>query len=313
MPAPKLVAVGIVAAAISAGLAILLQLTLVNPRYGAVAPSASATCVVASRDIPAGHRLSESDLDQTALDAQPAGESLIATRALAVGRVLSVALSKGQALRSADLVAPGPGTSIAGQLEPGMRAITVSLRDYGPEVVLYPGALVDMLATLERPARTSDQRETVTITLLEAVRVLAVNDEAVGTKTHADPTVDRRAVTRKLTVTLAVTPEQAAEVELASARGTIGITLRPDQERGTARSTGVSVTSRSILGLPEIPATPPQGTAAADQPKPEVPTAKADLAPPVWRVNVTRGDVTTTHAIPESSRRSAPQQTTPTP
>jgi len=317
MPAPKLVAVGLVAAALSAGLAVVLQMTLLAGNTAAQRAPSSVTCVVASRDLSAGHRLAESDLEQTELASRPAGEPIITGRALAVGKTLSVALTKGQALRTTDLVVPGSGASIASQLQPGIRAITVSLRDTGPEVVLYPGALVDMLATLERPARAADQRETVTVTLLEAVRVLAVNDEAVGAKGTADGGSDRRSGTRKLTVTLAVTPEQAAQVELASSRGTIGITLRPDQEgsRGAA-SPSVSVTARSILGIPDVAAVPASpegaGTATAPAKPPEVP--EKPVPAPVWRVTVSRGDATTTHDVPEPpASAGAPQRPAPRP
>ena len=317
MPAPKLIVIGLVAATISAALAFALQMALSGPK-GSAGSAAAVTCVVAARDVSAGHRLEESDLAQIELPSRPAGEPVIATRALAVGRTVSVPLAKGQALRTTDLVVAGSGASIASQLEPGMRAITVSLRDSGPEVVLYPGARVDMLATLERPSRVGDQRESVTLTLLEGVRVLAVNDEAVGAKSPAEAAGDRRAASRKLTVALAVTPEQAAQVELASARGTIGIALRPDQERVTSSASGVSVTARSILGLPEIPAPapPPSEPAAAKTAPEKSETAAEKAAPPrpVWRVSVTRGDATMTHEMPEAATTAGtPRQPNPTP
>lgn len=293
MPAPRLILIGVVAAAVSAGLAYVLQVMLA-PTEGLAQPRSTAiSCVTASRDLPVGHRLTESDLDQVEMASRPAGESLVASRALAVGRTTSVALTKGQALRTGDLVGTGSGASIAGQLAPGMRAITVSLRDTGPEVVLYPGALVDMLATLERPGRTPEQRDTVTLTLLEGVRVLAVNDEAVGAKAPADVPGDRRAASRKLTVTLAVTPEQAAQVELASSRGTVGIALRPDGDQAAGAGSGASVTARSILGLPD-PAEEASKPAVVTAPAPP-PPATATPERSVWQVTVIRGDSTSTH------------------
>lgn len=307
MPAPRLILIGAVAAAVSAALAYFLQLTLSPSGDGKAPRSAPATCLTAARDLPMGHRLTETDLDQVDMSSRPAGETLVSSRALAVGRTTSVALLKGQALRTGDLVDAGSGASIAGQLSAGMRAITVSLRDTGPEVVLYPGALVDMLATLERPGRTAEQRDTVTVTLLEGVRVLAVNDEAVGVKAAAEAPGDRRSGSRKLTVTLAVTPEQAAQVELASARGTVGIALRPEGDRTAIAGTAASATARSILGLPEpstgtaqVAAAPFQETAPA-APGTPAPTAAATQGAPqraVWQVTVMRGDSTRTHEFP---------------
>jgi pilus assembly protein CpaB len=301
-----LILIGAVAAAVSAALAYFLQLTLSPATDGKALRGAPATCLVAARDVPMGHRLTESDLDQVDIVSRPAGETLVSSRALVVGRTTSVALVKGQALRTGDLVDAGSGASIAGQLSAGMRAITVSLRDTGPEVVLYPGALVDMLATLERPGRAAEQRDTVTVTLLEGVRVLAVNDEAVGVKAAAETPVDRRGAARKLTVTLAVTPEQAAQVELASTRGTVGISLRPEGDRSGIAGSPASATARSILGLPE----PSPGTAqvvsapvqepVSGAPLPATPTPPVAPRGPIWQVTVMRGDSTTTHEFPAS-------------
>lgn len=307
MPAPRLILIGAVAAAVSAALAYFLQVMLAPSSGGSAARGAAATCLKAARDLPMGHRLTEADLEQADLASRPAGETLVSSRALAVGRTTSVALVKGQALRTGDLVDAGSGASIAGQLSAGMRAITVSLRDTGPEVVLYPGALVDMLATLERPGRVTDQRDTVTVTLLEGVRVLAVNDEAVGVKAAAEAPGDRRSGSRKLTVTLAVTPEQAAQVELASTRGTVGIALRPEGDRSAIAGSAATATARSILGLPEPPVGSAQtvATPAQERASPE-PAAAAATPPvaqrgPVWQVTVMRGDATTTHEFPASS------------
>lgn len=304
MPAPRLILIGVAAAAASAVLAYVLQMVLAPAGNGA-ASTPKVTCVTVLRDLPAGHRLTESDLEQVEMQSRPSGEALVMNRALAVGRTTAVSLSKGQAIRTGDLVGTGSGALIASQLSSGMRAITVSLRDTGPEVVLYPGALVDILATLERPARSGEQKDTVTLTLLEGVRVLAVNDEAVGAKSPADAPTDRRVVSRKLTVTLAVTPEQAAQVELASSRGTVGIALRPDGDRTPSAEPGASATARSILGLPESPEQPSKPVAAAASPAAPAPAAKPERA--VWQVTVIRGESRSTHEF----ARKAPAQSQP--
>lgn len=317
MPAPRFILIGAVAAAVSAALAYFLQVAL-SPSSDGKAPRGAATTVLkAARDLPMGHRLTEADLEQAEMASRPVGETLVSSRALAVGRTTSVALVKGQALRTGDLVDAGSGASIAGQLSAGMRAITVSLRDTGPEVVLYPGALVDMLATLERPGRSADQRDTVTVTLLEGVRVLAVNDEAVGVKAAAESPGDRRSGSRKLTVTLAVTPEQAAQVELASARGTVGIALRPEGDRSAIAGSTATATARSILGMPD----PAVGSAqAAATPSPGPGPEASETTPPtptttprraVWQVTVMRGNDTTTHEFPASEGSSPRGTSTP--
>lgn len=322
MPAPKILIAGIVAAALSAALAVALQMTLSGSAVSGTQVRSSANCVTAARDLPAGHRIAESDLEVVEMGARPTGELLVGSRALAVGRTTAVALAKGQAIRSGDLVTPGSGAAIASQLAHGMRAITVSLRDTGPEVVLYPGALVDMLATLERPGSAPSQRESVTVTLLEAVRVLAVNDEAVGTRVAPEAAGDRRPASRRLTVTLAVTPAQAAQLELASARGTIGITLRPDDAGLTTGDAVATATTLSLLGLPESArgAQEPRSaaaqkgagsTASLGDSEPRAAAADAPPATPerrIWRVTVIRGESTVTHQLADTASPTGPAQ-----
>lgn len=322
MPAPKILIAGIAAAVLSAALAVALQLTLSGSTVSGTQLRSAATCIAAARDLPAGHRIAEADLEIVEVGTRPSGESLVGSRALAVGRTTAVALTKGQAIRSGDLVTPGSGAAIASQLAAGMRAITVSLRDTGPEVVLYPGALVDMLATLERPGSAPSQRESVTITLLEAVRVLAVNDEAVGTRAAPEAAGDRRPASRRLTVTLAVTPAQAAQVELASARGTIGITLRPEDAGPVTGDPAASATTLSMLGLPE-PARGASDTRATTGAQRAAPTsvaaspastgATSDPVSPaterrVWRVTVIRGESTVTHQLADTVPPTEPAQ-----
>jgi hypothetical protein len=106
--------------------------------------------------------------------------------------------------------------------------------------------MVDVLATLEVPIRGTSQRETITRTVLERSRVLAVNDDAVGTRAAVGS--DRKSTTRRLSVTLAVTPDQAAQVELASTRGVIGITLRSADEGTTGQTGATPASANTVMG-----------------------------------------------------------------
>ncbi len=200
----------------------------------------------ATTDLPAGHLIVTTDLQSDRGVKDSAGERVLSPGGAAEGRTLVTPVQKGQLIREDDLAARGSGEAIASQLEPGYRAITVTLRDTGPGVALYPGAMVDVLATLEVPVRGTTQKETITRTVLEGSRVLAVNDEAVGTRATAS--TDRKSAARHLSVTLAVTPDQAAQVELASTRGIIGITLRSADESSTGQSGAAPTSANSLMG-----------------------------------------------------------------
>lgn len=250
----------------------------------------------AGKDMPAGHRLVASDFDTGA----PDGATQAARPAKAVGRILAVAVRKGQQIQDSDLAPQTSGEAIANQLQPGYRAITVTLRDSGPAVSLFPGALVDVLATVEAQGTGSSQREVVTRTVLERGRVLAVNEEALGARPSQSAVanaIDRRgsATSRKMTVTLAVTPEQASAVEFASARGTIGITVRADDDTTT----------------PAAAPAPP--SVATEKPAAEKPAVAAAAAPEsdtgkwqTWDVLVIRGKDTERHSFANSPKPKAP-------
>ncbi len=180
---------------------------------------------------------------------------------------------------------------MASKLPAGYRAITVGLRDAGSGAFLYPGALVDLLATIEGTGRSGNQRETMTVTFLEAVRVLAVNQETSDSVLGSS--ADARRSGNRFTVTLAVTPKQAAEVEFASARGAIGVSLRPDQDAESERGRLAAATARSLM--PGSPDTSPAAV-AGDQ---STASAAADPGSPwMWSVTVIRGDSTTRHDFP---------------
>ena len=258
--------IGLVMAVVAALLSIMMQ-NLFSSGKGSVA----SEMIVTARDIPAGTQLVAEDL--TTMPAKGNVKNAISSRSALVGRTLVVPMQKGQMFREEDLIQQGSGAMIASQLPAGYRAITVVLHDTAPGVVLYPGALVDLLATMEMPAAANTPKETITRTVLERIRVLAVNDEAVGIKPNETTASERRVNQRRLSVTLAVTPEQAAQVELASVRGTIGITLRSDADKLTDPNNFAVATTKSLLGV---------GSAEQATPNAKGTKQSKDAAPPIY-------------------------------
>jgi pilus assembly protein CpaB len=245
---------------------------------------------IAVRDMPAGYRVKVEDVEPIppAADAKPDANGKVADAKAripaAVGRTLARGVLAGGEIRTGALVPRSPGETIARQLPPGYRAITVTLHEGVSTIAIYPGAMVDVLSTTDVPAGPGTQREAITRTVIERARVLAVNEEVVGTLHPAASAEERRNAVRRPTVTLAVTPEQAAQVEFASAKGSIGVTLRAEEDvavggNPSARHTG--------LGMP--PPSPPASTPA--------PTAAAQATtvrgqPNSWEVTVVRGKET---------------------
>lgn len=322
----RLIFIGLSVALIASALARMLQ-----PESASRPRAVAVDVVVAARDVEVGQVLSAEDLATERVAEGPKARAGISLVAAAVGRTASAAIRKGQMLREEDLAPPGSGASLASLVPPGYRAVTVALRDPGPGPALYPGAFVDVLVTADIPSKASGFREAMTKTVIERSRVLAVNDQGIGARsaaaapaegrdrTGAVDVRDRRAPNRNPTITLLVTPEQAAQLELASVRGTVGIALRAGGDPAPASGVPPGVTTSALLGItlePEpapAPPAPPAEPKESDRPQePEAAAPAEPTKPQVWEVVVVRGETTVKHPFPVKDQ-SAPQAPEPAP
>jgi pilus assembly protein CpaB len=298
----RLILVGIAMAAVAALLVGLLQ-SLASPDQTA-RTTANRQQIVASRDLPAGRKLVMQDLAWgTVAEGREPG---LTASADAIGRALVAPLAKGESLREDNLTTRLSGPAIANMLPGGHRAITVNLRDTGPEVVLYPGATVDVLATFEVASRGATGREALTRTVLEAAKVLAVNDDAVGGAVN--DVADRRVNSRRLAVTLAVTPQQAADLELASSRATLGIALRSEQDKNVPdKNTGTTAvaTTTSVFGAEwaRIEGDAAKASKPADETVAPAPAPAPVVAPvaPAWEMTIQAGERSERRSFPSKS------------
>lgn len=305
MSTVKLSVVGLAAAVLAAVLVGLMRFEFVGSGANA---GGGVTIVVAARDVPAGHQLEDADLAETPLPAGELASDMIRSKTSAIGQTTVVPLVSGQALRAGGFATVGSGQAIASQLEPGFRAITLTLRNANTGVVLFPGAFVDVIATLQAPLSPDSARETITKTLLERRQVLAVNDHVLGGTPDASGRTRPR---REVTVTLAVTLGEAEQIELARDRGTIGLALRSSGDLDpTGRGTAVSTTGTLLQSAAQAPvanqakANAP-ATGSKQSARAAVPAAvSAPRLVPTWDVIVIRGNDVETHRFSgEDSQR----------
>jgi pilus assembly protein CpaB len=135
------------------------------------------------------------------------------------GRTIKHAIKKGDAFLPDDFY-PGLGRpGIADRLQPGLRAVTVSIEDVGAvQGFAGPGSVVDVLFR----SRSEGDRPEVTLTLLERVEVLALASSVVpGQQVELD---------KGGTVTLSVTPQQAKILKVVEGRGELSLTLRSEDD-----------------------------------------------------------------------------------
>jgi Flp pilus assembly protein CpaB len=133
-------------------------------------------------------------------------------------RTLKMALRKGEAFMPEFLYPEGLGPGISDRLQAGYRAVTVPIQNVGAvQGFARPGTWVDVLFR----STAGDRRPEITMTLLERVEVLAINESLLPNRQ-----VDAKDLG---TVTLAVTPVQAKMLKVVEGRGELSLALRhPD-------------------------------------------------------------------------------------
>ncbi len=207
----------------------------------------------ASTDLEAGRTLAKGDI----MLIQKSPGDLPATAMMnpndIIGRTLQKPLKLGDFFLLTDLYPVGKGPSLADRLKPGFRAVTVPMSGSGATGgFAAPGSFVDVL--LRTTARTTGNANIpeAAFTLLEAVEVLAVDQNAAeGVAAESDPE----------TVTLAVTPEQASILKVVQGRGELSLVLRRPEETVAASSLlDKKVTLEKLLGI-EPPAAEPRFSA----------------------------------------------------
>jgi pilus assembly protein CpaB len=150
------------------------------------------------------------------------------------GRVLSRAVRGGETVLSSHL-AQGAGAGFSAQLPAGMRALTFPVNEEASIAgMLAPGDRIDILFT------TTAANESVTVPLLLSVPVIAT-----GLRTQAN----ENSLPDKLqgpfrTITVSVTPADAAKITLAQEAGRITVALRQPQDHSL---TGIARITKNAL------------------------------------------------------------------
>lgn len=176
--------------------------------------------VVASRRLPAGTRLGAADLTVLKMERGTVPGSPAEDPSGLIGRVLSESVAEGQLMSPRLLAAEGTIQGLGATLPSGYRAITIRVDPYsGLEGFLVPEARVDVIAAL------GNGNDAAARTVAQNLRVLAVAGRLQGESVEQSGE-ERAAISNEHNVTLMVTPEQAAAIELACDEGTPRLMLR---------------------------------------------------------------------------------------
>jgi pilus assembly protein CpaB len=207
--------------------------------------------VVARQEVPAGAPISESFLEVRRVAAKDVLPGAATDTKVVAGRLTRYPLAAGEQVLETRLVPKDTpkGSGLAFSVPTGMRAVSVAIDEVnGAGGLTVPGDHVDVLVgspytalfppTTPRPADGSTNVNAVVVTtLLQDVLVLAVGQEATAPLDAGGDSVsgrrdDIQAQPKARSVTLAVTPQQAQSLFLATQQGRVGLALRSFGDQG---------------------------------------------------------------------------------
>jgi len=196
---------------------------------------------VATRDIDYGESIDKSHLKAVEWPRERVPTGAILATEDVTGKLVNQRVLAEELLMSARIADKLPGSRLSSIVRPNLRAITVRVNDVaGVAGFLLPGNRVDVLAT-----RMEDRRA-ITSTLLQNIKVLAVDQKANSAKD--EPIVVRA-------VTLEANLDAAAQLASATEEGTIQLVLRNPEDHGTESPKIVQLNKQDISNdVPELAA-----------------------------------------------------------
>lgn len=227
-----LLAIGVLAVAMGALLAFvwIRQMNEVAP--GPVVARTVAV-LVASRQIEVGTLLRVQDL--TWIDVAPGDAPAsgfvrgTASEADFAGAVTSRPLAEHQPLTTADFVKPGDRGFLVATLAPGDRAISIPVDEVQSDSgLMLPDDRVDVVLTQNFTAAGDPGRRSVGETVLQNLRIIAVDQALASNPGPDDAKVGAAAGEPKMpkTITLEATEPQAQIIMVADQLGKLQLTLR---------------------------------------------------------------------------------------
>ncbi len=218
----------VIAALCSYGIYRLAAMQVMKSRGG------TTRVVVATRDLPTGTLIHDSDVAFTTWSGAPPKGAMGSAKKV-VGRGVITPLYQGEPILESRLAAVGSGAGIAAVIRPGMRACAVKVDEVvGVSGFVVPGQRVDVLISGMAPGTPANDGPKVR-TLLQNIEVLSA-----GTNIQRD--AEGKPVQVQV-VNLLVTPEQAEFLSLASTVTRVQLVLRNPLDTDSAKPPSLAMAS----------------------------------------------------------------------
>ena len=226
---------------------------------------------VAAKSLPIGTMLTPSDVKLVAWPASSPVPGAYTKIEEVANRGLIAPVAENEPLTASKLASPEAGAGLPPTIPTGMRAISVKVNEViGVAGFVVPGTRVDVVVTL---SKKDDGLSRVVVTNVQVL--------TAGTRYDQEQAKDGKPVPSTV-VTLLVTPEDAERIALASAEGSIMLTLRNPLDTEATLTKGTRMAS--LMGAPDPPpvAKVVQGIRRAERPKEVAP------APTIYSVETIR-------------------------
>jgi pilus assembly protein CpaB len=199
--------------------------------------------VVAARNVPVGTMLVKEDLKIVDWPARTPLHGGFKSIDQVTNRGVVVSLAENEPVTEPKLAAVGTGAGLAPTIPSGMRAISVRVNEViGVAGFVIPGSRVDLLVTVEDP----QTKGKLTRAVVGNIEVLTAGSRFDQESSQADGKPIQANV-----VTLLATPQDAEKISLASAEGSITLTLRNPLDVAPTQTQGVRLSN--LVGAPNPP------------------------------------------------------------
>lgn len=184
--------------------------------------------VIMSKNMPRGSVLSPEVVTVAQWPKGSAPQGALQTVEETDGRSVLVPLVAGEPVLQAKLASKDAGRGLAAMIPRGMRAFTINTSHVAAGVggFILPGNHVDVLLTTTSSGSQDPTGGGATTTLLQNVQILAVAQRLDAPDTNKMDPKDLKSIT------VLVTPDQAAKLDLGMNKGILHLSLRnPEDDR----------------------------------------------------------------------------------
>lgn len=258
------------------------------------ASETSAQILVATRALPAMTVVDGSAVTTREVASSEAPANAEGKLTSVIGKVLIAPMVEGEVFTTSRFASDKSGMRLATALPEGRRAMSTYLSaESGIEELIYPGAIVDVIASFRMPTeRGGAAGEVLSSTLLQSVEVLAIGPRTIMSPDREEGDADASPKQKRM-VTLMVTPEQAEVLQLATTHGQVTLALRHPLDAAAGHASGTLLSELSNGRIPGTAIAPDARVAPGN-----ADTAPAEPAKPVWSTVIIRGRETETKTFP---------------